>query len=469
MKNFFYKILLISLFYLTHSSEMVLFKLNYETYKESLASSYLYTTMKIGDPKSFIYTYISSRLQLYSMYPVIHKIDEKESLSYYNITTSKSFQNISCLGMKYVSSSKDIYGKEKFIVNLYDNKTNKYRERSINDADFVLGVNLFPSKSEIYFMNIGFPIIKSNTIRDKFDFIFQLKEKEIINDYDWFIYYEKNKKEKDDEILDLKNLQNIKQTLVIGNQPHYYKNEEFYKSQLISAYSDIYKWIINFKDIYLYIKDINTGEKVKVSIYVETVEIFLDSFIIYAPPYYINVVKREFFNKYNSCYMDNNHDIKYNYCEKTDNFTINELKKFPSLYLQHKDFNYTFELTYQDLFVENEGKYWFLAVVNSEENWHIGFPFLKKYQFVFNQESKMISFYHPNYPKEKEIDKKDELNNGSMSFTTIIIIVSIVLIIIIVAGFIIGKILYKKYYKRKRANELEDNYDYITEENERIN
>ena len=165
--------------------------------------------MKIGDPKSFIYTYISSRLQLYSMYPVMHKIDEKESLSYYNITASKTFQNISCLGMKYVSSSKDIYGKEKFIVNLYDNKTNKYREISINDIDFVLDVKLFPSKSEIYFMNIGFPIIKSNTIRDKFDFIFQLKEKEIINDYDWFIDTDLTPNELD-ELLTFSGLESFK-------------------------------------------------------------------------------------------------------------------------------------------------------------------------------------------------------------------------------------------------------------------
>jgi hypothetical protein len=432
--------------------------------------------MKIGDPESIIKSYISSQLPLYSMYQVAHKLDEKESLSYYNITKSNTFQNISCLGMKYISSAKDIYGKEKFIINLYNNKTNKYRDVSVDDMDFVLGVKSFPRTSEIYFMNIGFPIIKSNTLRDKFDFIFQLNEKKVISSYDWFIYFEKDKNNNligdENDIFNFKNIVNIKANLIIGEQPHYYKKDEFYKSQLISTYSDIYKWTLNFKDIYLYINDSNTGQKTKISTYVDTVEIYLDSIIIYAPPYYTNLVKREYFNKYSSCRTDSNHEIKYHYCEKSDNFTINELKNFPPLFLQHKDFNYTFELTYRDLFVENEGKYMFLPVANNEENWLIGFSLLKKYQFFFNQVSKTVNFYHPDYIKVKENENEDnESDNGSsMSIYIVILIVFIILIIIIAAGLIIGKILFQKINKKKRANELDDTYEYISEEkNEGIN
>jgi hypothetical protein len=316
-------------------------------------------------------------------------------------------------------------------------------------------------------MNIGFPIIKSNTLRDKFDFIFQLNEKKVISSYDWFIYFEKDKNNNligdENDIFNFKNIVNIKANLIIGEQPHYYKKDEFYKSQLISTYSDIYKWTLNFKDIYLYINDSNTGQKTKISTYVDTVEIYLDSIIIYAPPYYTNLIKREFFNKYSSCRTDSNHEIKYHYCEKSDNFTINELKNFPPLFLQHKDFNYTFELTYRDLFVENEGKYMFLPVANNEENWLIGFSLLKKYQFFFNQVSKTVNFYHPDYIKVKENENEDnESDNGSsMSIYIIILIVFIILIIIIVAGLIIGKILVQKINKKKRANELDDTYEYI--------
>ena len=39
------------------------------------------------------------------------------------------------------------------------------------------------------------------------------------------------------------------------------------------------------------------------------------------------------------------------YCPKSESFSLNELKQFPTLYLEHTGFDYTFELTYQDLFV----------------------------------------------------------------------------------------------------------------------
>ena len=61
-------------------------------------------------------------------------------------------------------------------------------------------------------------------------------------------------------------------------------------------------------------------------------------------------------------------------------------------------------------------------------------------------------------------DKKD--NNGSMNAKTIAFIIVISGIVFIVIGIIIGKIIFKKMDKKRRANELDDNYDYNTYENE---
>ena len=83
-----------------------------------------------------------------------------------------------------------------------------------------------------------------------------------------------------------------------------------------------------------------------------------------------------------------------------------------------------------------------------------------------------MNFYHPDYIKVKENENEDnESDNGSsMSIYIVILIVFIILIIIIVAGLIIGKILFQKINKKKRANELDDTYEYISEEkNEGIN
>lgn len=50
------------------------------------------------------------------------------------------------------------------------------------------------------------------------------------------------------------------------------------------------------------------------------------------------------------------------YCDKTDNFNINNLKDFPTLYFEHYEFNYTFEFSYKELFSEIDNKCMFLII-----------------------------------------------------------------------------------------------------------
>ena len=497
----------ISNIYLTKSSEVISIELNYYE-SETPYNSYLVTNMKIGEPISNIYGYISSDIDLYSMIEAFKILNEKELSTYYNTDSSKTFKNISLIG-KFVTSEKDIHAQEKFIFNLYNNRTKTYREIIVNNMDFILGVRLVKSSSYIPFMNIGFPIIKSGSIRDKFYFVSQLKEKNIIEGYDWFIYFE-NKKLNEYELFNLEDLYNMKPKLIIGGPPHYYKNDLFYKSQILTTYTDIGKWEISFKDVYLYLNEKTEGEKQKVSIFVEDVEIYLNSLVIYAPAYYTNIVKREFFSKYPDCHEEKGGEERTFYCQKTDDFTIRILQTFPSLYFQHIDLDYIFELSYKDLFVEKDGKYIFLVIENYEgENWLIGTPFLKKYQFVFNEDSKSIGFYNPNMPKEKEIDdgedknnsdtennsdevdpndddkhKSDisdetddqiihENNNEGMSTKTVVLIVVISGIVFISIGLILGKIIFKTLKKKKRLNELDEDEDefnnYENVHNENIN
>ena len=100
----------------------------------------------------------------------------------------------------------------------------------------------------------------------------------------------------------------------------------------------------------------------------------------------------------------------------------------------------------------------------------MGYVLLKKYQFAFNQDSKTIRFYNQNLKDddkkdiedEKDIDDKGIFNNKI--FLIILIVIS--WIVFIALGFLLGKYLYKKYNKKKRANELDDdNYEYITDKN----
>ena len=70
-----------------------------------------------------------------------------------------------------------------------------------------------------------------------------------------------------------------------------------------------------------------------------------------------------------------------------------------SLVFYHKELNYNFTLNYQDLILEKNNGYFFLIVFEYQAYWNewiFGFPFFKKYSFVFNHDSKLIGFKCPN-------------------------------------------------------------------------
>ena len=341
MKRFFSEIIIIIIFLnIGKCSEVISLNLAYRYYNnmESPLSMYLYTNSQIGTPKMNIYSYIHSdkKQNLFSMYKVIYNLKESEEKQYYNYTISKTFKNISCIGIKYVISTNDIHAKEKFYFNIYNNKTKLNKEKEIEDLNFILGVDLF-KKYGTYFLNLGFPMVNEKTLNDRFkyDLIMQLKQRKIIDGYDWFILYDSNF-DKGENIIKAEEISNLNPILIIGTPPHYYNKAKFYQSQLLKTYSDLYFWSITFKDIYLYINT-SGDQRTKISTEVDTVEIYLDDIMIYGPMYYLNIVNTRFFLKYkNSCNIEKDPNFKF-YCKKSEEFGINELKQFPNLYFDNVD------------------------------------------------------------------------------------------------------------------------------------
>ena len=91
--------------------------------------------------------------------------------------------------------------------------------------------------------------------------------------------------------------------------------------------------------------------------------------------------------------------------------------------------------------------------------WILGKPFSLKYHFVFDQDSKKIGLY-------RNIHNKIYMNHNDKKDTYVKIIKILIIIVfsfcLIFIGFYLGKKIYQ--IKRKlRANELEDNYEYINE------
>ena len=143
-----------------------------------------------------------------------------------------------------------------------------------------------------------------------------------------------------------------------------------------------------------------------------------------------------------------------------------------SIYFYNKDLNFTFELTYKDLIYFNkyDGYNYILVVfrVHDIENeneymdddfWVLGEPFFKKYQLIFNKNSKRIGLY-TNFDNQI-IEKKSWIKENKWY------IFLIILLIISICGLVTMSFLFfKNKPKRKsKANELNEDFEYISNTN----
>ena len=142
--------------------------------------------------------------------------------------------------------------------------------------------------------------------------------------------------------------------------------------------------------------------------------------------------------------------------EKMKNFEI----KF-----YNKEFNYNYTFNYEDLFLEKRNGYYLLIAFEKsfKANWKLGYPFFKKYKFIFDIDSKLIGFINPNgYPDD---NKNIQESNFNVKKFLLIIGIIFIAIIILIIGIFIGKKLYE--VRKARANELLDEYEY-KENNDKI-
>jgi hypothetical protein len=115
--------------------------------------------------------------------------------------------------------------------------------------------------------------------------------------------------------------------------------------------------------------------------------------------------------------------------------------------------NYTFVINLKELYEEINGLYYFMVFYDKflPNKWTLGIPFLRKYQMVFNQDKKIIGVY-------------THIGN-SINFGNILLNI---LIIILFSAIVILAFFYYKFFKKKnrkiRSNEIDDNYDYISNE-----
>ena len=406
---------------------------NYLDYK-------IYTKIKIGSPTKVIPAFINSNIKIFRT-KFIEQISNFDFGKYdiYRPHNSKSFINIT-----------ELLNLEEFYFFGYSliNETiflckNKNCEEEYEIKNFQLYAQTKKDKLNYSYSlaELGIPLLKSSN--DQTNILMELKNLEIISS----------------NIITIEFTDNKEGYIYLGDYPHMFNNIEYNKNLLKTAYS-IPNYGSNNNNIQLRMDKIyiiNKNNNSNIILNNDEISINYGSGIILSTAEYFNKILEIFFNKYinkNICKINiERRNINNNYhvisCQKSEEFKIED---FPSLYLFKEEFDFIFELNYNDLFEQIDNYYIFKIIYFpfSCDNFELGKPFLKKYQMSYNVEMSTIHFYKKNN-RINNIIKKEKSQN-----------IYILVILIILVVFCLG-IYYKKFFhtKRKlRKNELNEDFDF---------
>ena len=194
----------------------------------------------------------------------------------------------------------------------------------------------------------------------------------------------------------------------------------------------------------------------------------LETDFIIGTSYFFENVKKTIFKEYlekKICFINEYEEENGNHIIICESIFAQLIPRFPNLYFYHKELNYTFVLTNKELFKEYGNHIYFMIInkIYYIDYWYLGTVFLKKYPFLFDYDKKTISFINI-YNNTNNINKNNvvEWKNKFITFFNFFKNISIIFGIII--GIIIGKKIWDKK-RKKRANELFDNYQYEAYDN----
>ena len=274
---------------------------------------------------------------------------------------------------------------------------------------------------------IGLQIVSYNQEQT---LINQLKTKKLINNYYYFLQFTK-----EDEGL-----------FVLGNPPHEFDSSRYSFSDFRQVNTKNGMWEINiFKMQYgdsefsskNYFLDFNFG---LISVGVDFKNEFYNDFFAKRIDNGLceeNIYKEYFFY---SCINDES-KVKFN-----------ELKE---IHFYHHELEFDFVFNYKDLFITfNKRKLFLITYKLNSMSTTFGKPFFKKYMMVFNSDNKQIG----HYIKEEIISGENEEKSG----TKMILFIAIIIILVAIITFLVY-ILNNLLKRKKRKNELDENFDYFPE------
>ena len=429
-----------------------------DTSMVNILNNRLYLNLSIGTPSQIIPFELDSTCQTFSV-----------SNFYFNKNISSTFEQFNKNPIYFAYELIEIGYNSKDVINI-DNSIH-------NNLYFILGER-YPSKKRNQLGIVGLHI-PEHKMEGVFHFLASLKEAGIINSYTWTLKFFDN--------ISLSDLVNFKRDkdnllgeLIIGDEPSNYENDKFIYNETEfhkitpSSKNGNTNWELEFNNIYLSFPE-NQNNSIITYQGNKVVEIVINFSYILCPKLFLDFLKEQFFSQYITDKVCSAKilDYSYSYIECENNSTF-KVESFPNICFEHAGFETTFNLTYKDLFIEDKknNKYIFLIYAKDySNNWVIGTPFLRKYQFVFNNDLKFIGYYRQIYHNEGNSDDESlrELNKSKKVKTVVVVILIIIFSLLLI---FIGMTIQRKYFNKNRkirANELEENFSYESSNNKEVN
>ena len=426
-------IFIVALNFINSKNIIIPFKVQNYTYGDGdkIILKYLYkdvlVNFLVGFPPQKIN--LSACLGEYSTFIATKEVEEfKEDT--FNSNISKTYKAINKVPDSFFFQTyrKAIKSKDNWFIEKNNIAINNL---SFNLATELDGNNFYCSYCEVMTQPgiLGLLIAQVKNFEENIsdlNFIQQLKNKNLTSSYDFFFNFETPESG----------------NIIIGAKPDEFDKEKYkdlnYVTMKTSSSNGDIDWSIKFDQVFY-------GEKKMKQIKPMILRIEFGLISGYYEWEYMLI--NEFFSKYienKICFKENINELgsylHYFYCNKTVN-----LSEFKPFNFTINEFNYNFTLTADDLFLDVGDKYLFLMSFGGFGDLILGYPFLKKYQVVFNQNTKTIGFYL-NYNEKK--------SNKNSKITIYIIIISI-LSIVFISLLISAILLYlKKKNNKKNATEL---------------
>ena len=439
-------LLLLSLFFISFCIEAD-FELKYNNWDdEKIINSLKNTYIEVEASFGLNMDKFKLELDIGTQATVIPDVEcsECKNVKRFNISESNSF----------IEEKKDIpYTGEKFRQGTFGNDNFKLGN-SDNDnlkISFVVAKNYYIFTNTHNYAFLG---LKSyvNGSQYKLNIIEQMKDNDVISNSTWFLNFDSDTTGK----------------FVIGTLPHIkYKDIYSFDNSYIQNCEEPYIYALKMQEIY-YGKIANYDQRKTGDKNHWTVKFNINTRLFKCPSDYGDILHNNFFSKQiedkickQGILVDN---YIYYYCYK-DKFKMSEMDNLNFVADFRTVDNMTFVFEPKDLFYEHDGILYFLVIYIHDEydlpsgdtEWEAGTLFLKKYMLTFNR-NKQISFY------TKKIGKDDEKpKNENLKYIIIISILSVVFLACI--AFLIYYIM-KIKPRKKKANELDDDFDYQTKQNE---